>query len=185
MDDITKAISMDVKKAGSMLYLVGITKDELGGSQYYKMKSFLGNNVPRVDPVYGKRLMQALTKAIGNGCVRSCHDCSEGGFAVTLAEMAFAGGFGMSIHLGAYERPGKQKLLNNEALLFSESNTRFVVEVADERAFSRIMRGMPIWKLGYVRNDDAFRIFDTDERPIIDTGIDKLKAAWQKPFGRL
>ena len=185
MDDITKAISMDLKKAGNMIYLVGITKDELGGSQYYKTKGFIGNNIPTVDPDYGKKLMTSLTRTIGKGCVRSCHDCSEGGLAVTLAEMAFAGGLGLSVHLGAYKHPDKQKLLRNHVLLFSESNTRFTVEVEDEDAFVRSMKGLPIWKLGYVRNDKAFKIFDADERLIVDTDIDKLKSAWQRPFAKL
>ena len=185
MDDVTKAVSMDLKAAGNMVYLVGITNDELGGSQYYKMKGFLGNNVPKVAPVYGKKLMDTLTKAIEKGYVRSCHDCSEGGLAVTMAEMAFAGGLGLSMHLGAYKRPEKQKLLRNDILLFSESNTRFAVEVSDETAFIRAMRGMPIWKLGYVRNDNAFKVFDQDEKLIIDTDIDKLKSAWQRPFAKL
>ena len=182
MDDATKAISMDIKKAGSALYLVGVTKDELGGSQYYKMKGFIGNDVPRVDAIYGKKLMQALTSAIEKRYVRSCHDCSEGGLAVTLAEMAFAGGLGISAHLGAYHRPAGQELLRDEVLLFSESNARFVVEVADETAFCRAMKGVPVWKLGYTRNDNAFKVFDADEKLIIDTDIDKLKAAWQGPF---
>ena len=182
MDDITKAVSMDLKKSGNQLYLVGLTADELGGSQYYKMKGFIGNSVPEVNPVYGKRVMGALTRIIERGCVRSCHDCSEGGLAVTLAEMSFAGGLGMSIHLGAYNRPDRQKMLRSDILLFSESNTRFVVEVADEKAFVRAMKGLPIWKLGHVRNDKAFKIFDADERLIIDTDIGTLKSAWQKPF---
>lgn len=185
MDDITKAISMDLKKAGNIIYLAGLTKDELGGSQYYKTKGFLGNNVPEVDPVYGKKLMTSLTRAIEKGYVRSCHDCSEGGLAVTLAEMAFAGGLGLSAHLGAYKRPDKQNLLRNDILLFSESNTRFAVEVEDEAAFVKAMKGLPIWKLGYARNDKAFKIFDGDEKLIVDTDIGKLKMAWQKPFAKL
>ncbi len=185
MDDISRAISMDVKKAGNMLYLVGLTEDELGGSQYYKNKGFVGNSVPKVDPVYGKKLMTALTKTIEKGKVRSCHDCSEGGLAVTLAEMAFAGGLGMSIHLGAYARPKKQKLLRNDALLFSESNTRFAVEVEDEAGFTAAMKGFNIWKLGYIRNDTAFKVFDINEKLIVDTDTAKLKMAWQQPFAKL
>ncbi len=185
MEDITRAISMDLKKAGNMLYLVGITKDELGGSQYYKIKGFVGNSIPEVNPKQGKKIMTSLTRAIEKGCVRSCHDCSEGGLAVTLAEMAFAGGLGLSAHLGAYKRPDKQKLLRNDVLLFSESNTRFAVEVADEDAFARAMKGLPVWKIGYVRNDRAFKIFDAEEKLVIDTDIGKLKAAWQRPFSKL
>ena len=168
-----------------MIYLVGLTSSELGGSQYYKMKGFTGNNVPRLDAAFGKKVMQTLTRAIGKRLVRSCHDCSEGGLAVTLAEMAFAGSLGMSIHLGSYKRPDKQKPLRNDILLFSESKTRFVVEVSDEDAFAAAMNGVPVWKLGYVRNDSAFRIFDTDEKLIVDTDVNKLKAAWQEPFANL
>jgi phosphoribosylformylglycinamidine synthase len=185
MDDISKAVSMDAKKAGNMLYLVGLTSDELGGSQYYKMKGFTGNNVPTLNAPFSKKIMQSLTKAISKKLVRSCHDCSEGGLAVTLAEMAFAGSLGMSIHLGSYKRPDKQKLLRNDTLLFSESNTRFVVEVSDENKFVSAMKGIPIWKLGYVRNDSTFKIFDMNESLIIDTDVQKLKAAWQKPFSNL
>jgi len=182
MNDVTKAVSMDAKKAGNSIYLAGITKDELGGSQYYKTKGFVGNAVPKVDAGYGKKLMMTLARAIGKRHVRSCHDCSEGGMAVALAEMAFAGGLGMSIHLGAYDRPASQRILKNHALLFSESNSRFIVEVEDEAKFVRSMRGLPVWKLGYVRNDKLFKIFDADEKLIVATDIGSLKSAWQKPF---
>ncbi len=64
MDDVSKAVTMDAKKAGRPVYIVGLTGDELGGSQYYKMMGFVGNNVPRVDPIYGKRLMLALNERI-------------------------------------------------------------------------------------------------------------------------
>ncbi|MDD5427802.1 MAG: phosphoribosylformylglycinamidine synthase subunit PurL [Candidatus Omnitrophica bacterium] len=185
MDDIRKAVSMDLKKAGNPIYLVGLTKDELGGSQYYKMKGFVGNGVPKLDAAYGKKVMQALAKAIAKGHVISCHDCSEGGLAVTLAEMAFAGGLGMDICLGAYKRPVGQADLKNETLLFSESNTRFAVEVANEAAFVREMKGVPVWKLGSVVNNGVFKISGTDKKMIINSKTSSLKAAWQKPFAKL
>ena len=182
MDDVSKAVTMDAKKAGRSIYLVGLTGDELGGSQYYKMMGFIGNNVPRVDPAYGKNLMLRLSKAMRSGAVAACHDCSDGGMAVALAEMAFAGGLGMEIKLEKFIRPKSQKLLRNEVLLFSESNTRFIVEVADEKKFVRIMGNLPVWKLGHLKNNRYFKIFGIDGRPAINTDIDKLKAAWQAPF---
>lgn len=185
MDDITRAVSMDAKRAGNSVYLIGLTKDELGGSQYYKMKGYTGNSIPKVNAKYGKALMNTLTGAMNKRLVRSCHDCSEGGMAVALAEMAFAGGLGMSIHLGSYQCPKKQTLLKNHTMLFSESNTRFIVEVEDENKFTQHLAGVPIWKLGYVRNDKAFKIFDHEERLIVDTTIETLKTAWQSPFKKL
>jgi phosphoribosylformylglycinamidine synthase II len=176
MDDVSKAVSMDAKKAGNPVYLVGFTKDELGGSQYYKMLKAIGNNVPKVDALYGRRLMNALTHAIHGGAVAACHDCSEGGMAVALAEMAFSGGLGMDIALKA------SGPLSDEVQLFSESNTRFVVEVRDEKKFLISMKGLPISKLGNIRGGRSFKIYGKDKRVLVNTTIDKLKAAWQAPF---
>jgi len=182
MDDISKAVSMDAKRAGNAIYIAGLTYNELGGSQYYKMMGYVGNDVPRVDPAYGKRLMKRLTGAIGNGLVASCHDCSDGGMAVSLAEMAFAGGLGMDILLDAASMPAGQEALPAEKLLFSESNTRFIVEVSDEKRFLKAMKGIPVWKLGHVRKDKTFKITDRSGRPIVKTDTARLKAAWQGPF---
>jgi len=185
MDDVTKAITMDAKEPGNKIYLVGLTHDELGGSQYYKLKGFVGNSVPKVDPVYGKRLMGALARAISSRCVRSCHDCSDGGMAVALAEMAFAGGLGMKIDLCAAKAPDGQKHLRDDALLFSESNTRFIVEVRDENNFIRAMKGLPIWRLGEVVARGTFKIIAPNGSKIVDTEIGRLKEAWQSAFKEL
>ncbi len=182
MDDITKAITMDAKKPGNSIYVVGLTHDELGGSQYYKSMGFIGNNVPKVDARYGKRLMDALGRAINKGYVASCHDCSDGGMAVALAEMAFAGGWGMDIRLSGFAKASEQKALPDNILLFSESNTRFIVEVADEAKFSASMKGVPIWKLGTVSRSGSFKISGSNNKLLISTNIAKLKAAWQSPF---
>jgi phosphoribosylformylglycinamidine synthase II len=178
MDDVSKAISMDAKKEGDPVYLVGLTKDELGGSQYYKMLKAIGNRVPKVNAIYGRRLMRSLTHAIHSGAIAACHDCSEGGMAVALAEMAFSGGLGMEINLA-------KDALRDEVLLFSESNTRFVVEVRNENKFLSSMKGLPISKLGNIRRGRSFKIFDSNKRLLVNTTIDKLKAAWQAPFKSL
>ena len=185
MDDIKKAVSMDAKKSGNAVYLVGLTYDELGGSQYYKMKGFTGNDVPRVDPIYGKRLMGRLNKAIEKGLVRSCHDCSEGGLTVALAEMAFAGGLGMSINFGLGNSPCGQGNLSNAKLLFAESNTRFVVEIEHPKKFEKVMKGMPVWHIGHIQKSKKFTIVDASRKTIVNTDIDKLRAAWKRPFREL
>ncbi len=182
MDDTTKAITMDAKKPGNSIYVVGLTYDELGGSQYYKSMGFIGNNVPKVDARYGKRLMDALARAIDKGYVASCHDCSDGGMAVALAEMAFAGGWGMDIRLSGFAKAPGQKTLPDTTMLFSESNTRFIVEIADEDKFSASMKGIPIWKLGRVSSSGSFKISGSNNKLLISTDIVKLKAAWQSPF---
>ena len=103
MKDVRKAVSMDVKSAGNLIYIAGTTYNELGGSRYYESKGFIGNNVPVVRPEMGKKIMSNLHEAITGGFVRACHDCSEGGLAVALSEMAFAGGLGMKIYLKKFQ----------------------------------------------------------------------------------
>ncbi|MDP2912950.1 MAG: AIR synthase-related protein, partial [Candidatus Omnitrophota bacterium] len=182
MDDVSKAITMDLKEPASAIYLVGNTYNELGGSQYYKMLGFTGNDAPRVDPVYGRHLMTILAGTIRKGYVRSCHDCSDGGMAVSLAEMSFAGGFGMDISLIAINQPGNADCMRDHILLFSESNTRFIVEVTDEKKFEAAMKGVPVWKLGHARGDNIFRIYGLEGKTIIETDTARLKSAWQRPF---
>ncbi|MFV2040931.1 MAG: phosphoribosylformylglycinamidine synthase subunit PurL, partial [Candidatus Hydrothermarchaeales archaeon] len=128
MPDIRRAVSMDLKEAGNKIFIVGATKDELGGSHFYKLKGSLGKNVPKVNAREAKASFDALTKAIDSGCVRSCHDLSEGGLAVSAAETSFAGGLGLELDLDKIPRVGE---LSMEALLFSESQSRLLVETDD------------------------------------------------------
>ena len=86
---------MDAKKASNLLFIVGETKNELGGSHYYKVNGFLGANVPTLDLGKAPKIADKISTAIAQSLVDSCHDCSEGGLAVALAEMAFAGGLGI------------------------------------------------------------------------------------------
>ena len=84
---------------GNFIYIIGVTKSELGGSAYFLTRGAIGNNVPTVDAVQAKVLMEKLSRATARRLVRACHDCSEGGIGVALAEMAFAGGLGAKIDL--------------------------------------------------------------------------------------
>ena len=97
--DIRKTISMDVKSAGNMLYVIGETKNEMGGSHYLLTKGKKGGVVPRVDAKMSLRIMKKLYTAINAGLIRSAHDCSEGGIAVAAAEMLFAGELGGKLSL--------------------------------------------------------------------------------------
>jgi phosphoribosylformylglycinamidine synthase len=178
MDDVSKAVTMDSKKPGNGIYLVGITKNELGGSQYYKMKGFVGNNVPIVNPEYGKKLMTTLSGAINRGFVASCHDCSDGGAAAALSEMAFAGGLGMDLKL-------PESRLTAEEALFSESNTRFIVEASDDKGFVSAMKGVAIWRMGRITTGPKFIIRTPDGDHAIRTDISTLKRAWQKTFKKV
>jgi len=91
MDDAKKAITMQLKEAGNELYLIGPRKNELGGSVYYELHKELGQSVPKPDCDLAGREIRTVTELITNGLVKSCHDISDGGLAVTLAEMCMGG----------------------------------------------------------------------------------------------
>ena len=182
MPDVSKAVSMDVKSPGNRIYVVGKTYAELGGSHYYAIHGFIGNSVPKVRPVEGKQTMEALSLAIDQALARSCHDCSEGGIGAAAAEMAFAGGLG--IQLSLKNVPRDADVTNDDVLLFSESNSRFIVEVAPEKqeAFEKCMMGIPIGCIGAVVESADFVVNGTDGNAIVETTIDRLKESWQGTF---
>ncbi|PIP67553.1 MAG: phosphoribosylformylglycinamidine synthase subunit PurL [Candidatus Omnitrophica bacterium CG22_combo_CG10-13_8_21_14_all_43_16] len=180
MDDVTKAVTMDFKEKGNLIYIIGETKDEMGGSHYNLINNSIGNNAPIVDAASGLKIFNRMSEAAGLGLLRACHDLSEGGIAAALAEMAFSGGFGTEIKLKAV--PCKVK--RNEIILFSESNTRFIAEVRkeDKKIFENLMKGVSIGLLGEVSEKKGLRVYGLEGKKVIDADIDKLKEAWQKPL---
>jgi phosphoribosylformylglycinamidine synthase len=182
MDDISQAVSMDGKQAGDLIYLVGATYNELGGSHYYAVHGYVGNSVPKVYPEKGKTVMNALSNAMKKGLVRACHDLSEGGMGVAAAEMAFAGGLGMTVHL-------KNVLLGetvdrDDYILFSESNTRFLVEVApkDKKDFESALAGVDFAEVGRLMKDKKLEVYGRNGKIILSADVAELKEAWQKPL---
>jgi phosphoribosylformylglycinamidine synthase len=182
MDDINKAVSMDCKEAGNLIYIIGGTYNELGGSHYYAVHGHIGNNVPKVYPERGKELMDALSAAMGKGLVRACHDLSEGGLGVAAAEMAFAGGLGMTVNLKNV--PLAEPIDRDDYILFSESNTRFLAEVApeDKAKFEKMMSGVDFSQIGRVTDNKIFKVHGQNGKVLLSADITELKEAWQKPL---
>jgi phosphoribosylformylglycinamidine synthase len=182
VDNIDKCVTMDLKQAGNVLFIVGRTNNELGGSHYYKVNGHTGANVPRLDLKLAPEIARRIASAIADGLVASCHDCSEGGLAVALAEMAFAGGLG--IEAGLRGLPKSKDCSRTDAQLFSESNSRYIVEVAPENfdAFAKKMLNLPFGQIGTVAATPNLIIRDEDGRSVVDAEIDTLKQAWQKTF---
>ncbi|MEE8168402.1 MAG: phosphoribosylformylglycinamidine synthase subunit PurL [Candidatus Hydrothermarchaeales archaeon] len=174
--DVRKAVSMDVKEAGDCIYLLGETRNELGGSHYYRLKGYVGNRVPIVKADEAKKIMDGLLKAMDAGIVKACHDLSEGGLAVAAAEMAFAGGVGMEINITEAPTAGRMR---EDYLLFSESNSRFLVEVGDSNAgeFEKFMSGSYA-KVGTTIEEEKLRIIMGNGRPI-SASLSELKNAWK------
>jgi phosphoribosylformylglycinamidine synthase subunit PurSL len=181
IEDITAVVTMDTKRAGDAVYVLGTTRAELGGSEYYALLGHLGKSVPRVDAAAARSLYEALSAAMARGLVASCHDCSDGGLGVALAETGFAGGLGMEIDLRLV--PGGSDL-RDDVTLFSESPSRFVVTVhpEDVAAFEGALPGLPWAAVGRVTETDTLRVIGHSGALIIEAAIERLKDTWQKPL---
>ena len=180
--DVNRCVTMDAKQAGNLLLIIGETKNELGGSIYYKLQGELGANVPRVNLLTAPKVIKAAATAIQQGLIEACHDCSEGGLAVALAEMAFAGGLGMEINLANV--PSSRDVIRPDQILFSETTTRFIVEVKPENfgRLAQICRDVRFGEIGKVTDGKRLIIRGKNNQVVIDADIAELKEAWQAPL---
>jgi len=176
--DVRQCVTMDLKEAGNVLILVGATKNEMGGSHFHLVTEQKGGAVPQVDLNLAPHIFQKVHEAMTVGLVRSCHDLSEGGLAVALAEMAFAGNIGADI-TGLSDGP-----LDDAANLFSESATRFVLEVKPEnlKALAELFGDIAFTNLGKTCKETRLRIAGSSGEWLIWAPLDQLKEAWQKPL---
>jgi phosphoribosylformylglycinamidine synthase len=177
--NLQSTTSMDLKAPGNLLYIIGETFNELGGSEYYKLKGYLGASVPKVKCGKAKRTFKAVTKAIDLGLIKSCHDLSEGGLAVATAEMAFAAGYGLELDLSKV--PTKE-LERNDFVLFSESNSRFLLEISekDRKKFEALMKGKGCALIGKVTKDEKLLIQGLNREIVVNASLSELRIAWKK-----
>ena len=185
VEDVSQCVTMDLKSPGNVLYQIGETKNELGGSHFSLVNGLSGGEVPKVDAHRAKKVFEAVQQGIRAGLVRACHDLSEGGLAVALAEMAFAGGLGAKVSLDELVCNDLGQSDRDAVLLFSESNTRFVCEVQPDHAaeFEAIFNGLSCRKLGYVV-DSKQLLIERAGQTVISAEIDQLKESWQRPLRR-
>jgi phosphoribosylformylglycinamidine synthase len=180
IEDVRKAVTMDAKRAGDLVYALGKTGKELGGSEWYAQQGYVGNTVPKVNTARAKALYNTLSGAMAAGLVASCHDCSDGGLGIALAETAFAGGLGLKIDLDAV--PAEAGMRADE-ILFSESQSRFVATVSPDKAaaFEKTMAGNVFGKIGEV-TPEGFFVVEQNGRQRIKENLAALKQAWQSPL---
>jgi len=181
--ELIRATTSDAKRAGDAVYIVGITADELGGSHFAACLGERGGTVPRVDKKLAPQLFRKLHGAILASLVRACHDLSEGGLAVAAAEMCIGGELGMD--LDAAKAPLLARSSMEDArVLFSESNSRFLVEVEPDKTarFEKWMAGLPVARLGQVTAGPDLVIKGAGAREVVRAPWAELKQAWQGTF---
>mgnify|MGYP000719462811 CR=1 FL=1 len=182
--DIACCPTMDIKAPGDLVYLLGMTRDELGGSEYYEHLGYVGCQVPQVRPEDFLPLYRALQESIADGLTASVRGIYRGGLAVHAALAAIGGGLGLTLDLGKIP---VEKPLREDKLLFSESAGRFLVTVApDQRqAFEAAMQDNTWACIGVVTEAQHLVVNGMSASPLIDVAVDKLKTAWKAPFGDL
>ncbi len=182
--DVTKCVTMDAKLPGDTVYVLGLTRNELGGSEYYQMMGHVGLNVPRVQVEEVWPLYLALHRAIQEGWVASCHAVTRGGIGPHLALVAMAGELGMAVNLEAL--PGINGLEPSQAL-YSESCGRLIVTVAPENRtrFEACFSGLAASAIGILTPSPLFEVKGFRGETLIRENVSDLKHIWKHPFGDL
>ena len=188
--DVSRAVTMDLAKAGDGLYLVGETSAEFGGSVWLEqngraLEDGFRAPVPRPDLERAPKLFAALHGAIRAGLVRAVHDLSEGGLGVAVAESAFAGDLGAHIDLARVPVAELPKDADHDTVaLFSESTSRFLVEVAPEHAeaFQKALSGLPVARIGEVLAEAELRIDGARGKGLAKLNLDSLRQAHRGHF---
>jgi phosphoribosylformylglycinamidine synthase len=177
--DIHMCLTMEPKTAGDRVYLLGVTRNELGGSEFYEHFGYTGLNVPQLKPKETRPLYRALESAIAEGLPASCHGIYRGGLGIHAAMAAFAGKLGMNLDLSAMDVDGQ---CNDYEVLFSETCGRFLVTVpADrQRVFESIFSGLSCKEIGEVTSEARFSIRGRRfAGMLVDESLAALEASWE------
>jgi phosphoribosylformylglycinamidine synthase len=177
VDDVRKSVTVDFKSEGNSIYIVGKeTEREMGGSEYYGILGIDEGVVPKIDIDFLKKCIDGILSAISKGFVASCHDISEGGIAVCLSEMAIGGDIGCEVDL---TNVGKD--LRSDFKLFSESNTRWIIELkkGKEKAFEEKLKEkkIPFVLIGKTKN--ARLIINNEREKLVDLKIINIRDIWK------
>jgi phosphoribosylformylglycinamidine synthase len=180
IEDISKTITMPFKAKGNKVFLLGLTRNEIGGSVFAKINKIQGGLIPDVYPKESILIMKSIYAAIEEGLIESCHDISNGGLAVAVVEMAFSGDLGVRIDMDAVKC--KERITPAETL-FCESNGRFIVEVKAKNLskFKKIFRKSVYSEIGVVEEKQIIFVSKKGKISIEESNKNLLKA-WDAPL---
>jgi len=164
-----RSITQSSLKDGDAIFIVGTTANETGGSEYYEyVHRITGGNVAKVDMNIDRLNLRSTLQLIGKNAVSCVHDCSKGGVAVAISEMAILGGVGFNIFI--------DKIPNScysiDSLLFSESHSRYVIGTQEPKAVEKILSGIDglvFSQIGDAYNENV--TFKMKSKILIDTDL--------------
>lgn len=183
--DVHDCVTLEAKMAGDLVYVLGVTRNELGASELYDLFGEVGCNVPTVDPDRLMPVYRTLAKSIRDRLLASVHGVYRGGLGVHLAMVAMGAELGLDVDLGAIPTQGAD--LGDDVRLYSESAGRFIVTIDPklQKRFETAFSGMPAAEIGRVIPEPRLLVRGLQQNTIIDLSVPDLKKAWQKPFGDL
>ena len=175
--DVSACVTSDFKKPGQTVYLLGYTRGELGGSELADELGFSSPRVPQPDLLANRAVYRALHQALRQGLVTACHDCSDGGLGVALAEMALGGRLGADIDL---DRVPAEPGLTTAELLYSESAGRLVATVAQDDAawFEEFFAGLFCAAIGTVSEGKNLALTRSGET-VLSADVEALAHAFK------
>ena len=187
--DVARARTMDAKRPDSVLFIVGVTGSELGGSHWSSLAGApnaagLDARIPRVDLQRGPRTASAVASLIADGLVLSAHDCSDGGLLVAAAEMAFAGGIGLELDIDAVPTT---RALDEITIAFAETPSRYLLEVSPDQVDAVVRRlrgveGVAFGQVGRFKNHRSLKVRSARRGNVLDASLDALREAWLRPL---
>lgn len=180
INDITKVVSLDAKMSGDLIYLLGETYEQLGGSEYFAMQGIKDTIIPQVNTAKNKKLYDACSKAINKQLIASSISIGRGGLAIALAKKAIGGQLGINVSL----KNMVGDISRNDFSLYSESQGRILVTIAKENKeiFEKLMRGITYQQIGKITMDSKFIVKGLQGNEIINLDIDKLTDEYRETF---
>lgn len=188
INDYNKSVSLEAKFPGDLIYIIGETKKELGGSEYLEVvgektigKPLIGNSVPKVDASKARNVYEKINEAINKNLIASSIPVNSGGLGIALAKMCIAGRLGAEIDLSKLNRTADVQ--REDIALFSESQSRIVISVAPENKekLEKLFGGISFAEIGKVV-DENFIIKGFSNNKIVDTNIKNLEQKYKKRF---
>ena len=187
VDDVKKTVSLDAKFSGDLVYVLGTTFNEMGGSEYYAMvgeqqrgEKYIGNNVPKVDEQINKALYSDFLRAIDEELIASAQSVGIGGLGVALAKTSMGGRLGMEVSLeDLCEKP-----LRDDFTLFSQSQGRIVVTIdpKNKQRFESVMSVNLYTQVGVIREDEQFIVRGIEGTDVINTNLNLMEKSYKSTF---
>ena len=188
VSDIAYCQTIDFKKQGDLVYIVGITKDELGGSEFLAYKGeqikgekYIGDSIPEVDAMLNKKIYKIVDRMLRKKIIASSISVERGGLALAVAKSAMSGLLGVTIDL---KKVPHKNVMRNDTMLYSESQGRIIVSIAPENKeqFEKLCSDIPFAPIGHVNDNQYITITGIDGNEIISVSVCELLSYYKSTF---